>query len=419
VKKIVLSSSVICLAAAAAVVGCSNTSDTAATSTTTSKATAAFNSADKALASSISSGAASSLAFAGSKVDAKYVPDSSTYCAPSGSPLAIGSETGSDHTDNGITSKYLTESGQEVLYGRRFWWCMMNHPSAGPDTVRGSIMKLKGFMCEVDRATGSGFVFDGQSHTITISLSTTCFTDEFVQMASNAGITSTSMTYTASTTPSAVFSGANNSAWTHAININFPDINMGYKILMNMPTDESEVSAMVQQSQVSSGVTKTDAYGFSMSYSGANATIRYEGRFDDYSDSTTNSWKRHIRTIATGVYSGNGGFSSITSSKGVYANVYRNSGSTSYEFRTVNATSAGIKTDTWSGSAANYAALDTTSPTHGDNACYSGCSITSLMTVGASALPFLQLSTAATSTSVFPQISPLSFSTIDLTSDLP
>ena len=57
-------------------------------------------------------------------------------------------------------------------------YCMMTAQSTGPDTLLGAINQLKGFFCAAGEVT-----FDGVERAATLKISTTCFSAEFVAMA--------------------------------------------------------------------------------------------------------------------------------------------------------------------------------------------------------------------------------------------
>jgi hypothetical protein len=109
--------------------------------------------------------------------------------------------------------------------------------------------------------------------------------------------------------------------WDTALEMQFDEVldNKKYTVLFNQT--DGAVAASVLDDPGTDDSEEAGIFAFAMTYVGNKATLRYEGRFPEGSESS-----RHVRLMVAGDYTGLGGFSALDSGSGASAD-YCNIGS--------------------------------------------------------------------------------------------
>jgi hypothetical protein len=235
-----------------------------------------------------------------------------------------------------------------------FWGCNLTTVTNGPDTPRGGLNRVKQITCSIDKAVEAGeFKFDDAEHTFKIVIDEECWGKEFAEMAANEmkelknadGFIEVDLTVTSYATVPATWSSTP-ADWAMGLDIDFgftPDDTMNYKLMM-ASSDKGVAAAILS---VEEG-EDPEVFAISIASTGGaddEHDFRYEGRFPYGMWGSGGYGSRHVRTLITGPYAGDGGFTSITSGVGYEASMYGTNNSETLQsgrLRTFMSTTAGI-----------------------------------------------------------------------------
>ncbi|MGE0632718.1 MAG: hypothetical protein AB7O96_09935, partial [Pseudobdellovibrionaceae bacterium] len=312
----------------------------------------------------------------------KAVADGMGSSMSSGDDLAAASVNAFDTDVDVVCSNtgYAYGSGDEgapadapargtVEYAARNSYCNLRKSPDGPDTIRGAIDRVQAFIC----AAGA-LNYDGVERTVTISITTECFSQAFVDMAAEEGITSADVPVTAYDDPSELDGNAD---YDKAIKIDLSGLGVGiYHIQYS--ADDSKFSAQMLSLQGASEdwwasvvFDRTDA---------ANSVLRVDGRFNGNNDDSEG--RRYVRAHVTGE-TADGEFTGPSLVEFILFDVYANTGNTAIPDGVTWTTMKGNSSDgykIWSSSASgsdiaddiyDYAAYTSISGCIGDGACAS------------------------------------------------
>lgn len=197
------------------------------------------------------------------------------YCKSSGTPK------------DGI---YTTSTGQ---YAALFAYCNYAKRPDGPDTVLGAIDRVRGWLCAMGDLT-----YDGTERTLNFQITTSCFSETFVNMVQDElGTTTFDATVTANNSVAATFGSTE---YENSIAFSIASLGLTYHILYKQ---EGAVLSASIKSGSGEGGEDGDYFAISLDR-GATSTddgsIRVDGRFSEASGS--NPMSRHVRAYATGAY---------------------------------------------------------------------------------------------------------------------
>ena len=228
--------------------------------------------------------------------------DPATVCTTSGSPKDTEAST-----DEG-RAKHVAK----VAY------CDLAMRPDGPDTTRGGIDRIQGFLC----ATKDQLTYDGVKKEFSLSFTTPCFSQTFADMVkSQNGNSSTSPAEV--TSFSSVSAKDGNAAYSKLIVILVPAFELKYTIQLKQTDTMIAASAVLEEPGESS---MGDALAIRLD-TGDAGSIRYEGRFGAFRDSDQLK-ARHLRVIAKGkVNAASGIFSEVSSLNYLFQDIYSENGS--------------------------------------------------------------------------------------------
>lgn len=172
-------------------------------------------------------------------------------------------------------------------------YCMMTTKSTGPDTLLGAINQLKGFVC----AAGD-VVFDGTEKTATMAISTACFSQEFVDMATTElGKSSIDIKVKGVDLVSSPVAGVS-SEWEKMLQLDFQGQigadKPGFTILIK---DAATVKALAAYGGLLLNNNTNSTEAFSAFVDITNGKIAYEARIAPSED---RSFSRHLRLFLKG-----------------------------------------------------------------------------------------------------------------------
>lgn len=225
-------------------------------------------------------------------------------------------------------SPYNTTSS--TSYAGLLTYCKMSVNDGSPDTVAGAFETPRGVSCAVERA---GITWDGQPHTLTVTLDTNCFT---AAQISDMGVSSVSAIVTGSQPASF------NSYFSHGVRIQITGMNIDYQLGTKVNGNSVEFVS-------TEGAGTTRAGVFAGKFDSSTGKLWYEGRMDRIDCTTSGScgWNRHIRVYADLSTDGNHRLEDLSFG---YSNIQGPPGQSGYAGAVVTATgnlTAGIKARGW------------------------------------------------------------------------
>lgn len=166
-------------------------------------------------------------------------------------------------------------------------YCKMVINSQSPDTVQGGFALVKNISCALEKA---GLVFDGQAHSTSITIDSTCFSEK--QISEMGG----TMTISVTASKPAAF----NTYFDAGVVLDVTGQNMIFKIATKVSGTKVEFATMEDQGTNKKGLS----YG---SLDTADGTLRYETRMEriDCTESGSCGWNRHIKLFADLTMNGN------------------------------------------------------------------------------------------------------------------
>jgi|GEM_PF-2639400 len=267
--------------------------------------------------------------------------DPSTVCKTSGNPK---------DEESGLQGNDRAKHVAKVAY------CDMAMRPDGPDTTRGGIDRLQGFLCAVrDHLT-----YDGVKQDITLKFTTACFSETFASMVKKEMGTDEAAANV--TSYSSVSAEKGNAEYSKLIEINLSSFDLSYTIQLKQTETMLAASAILEKATDS---TTGDAIAIRLE-TGATGSIRYEGRFaNGFNDGPGT---RHLRVYATGSADPvTGAFSSVGNLQYLFQDVYKDNNA---KVQTVTGSpTAGYKAILQNGTNfANWETFETAPPTF----CYGG-----------------------------------------------
>ncbi len=264
---------------------CSNSSDSAAPSTTTQSAVSA-------LTNKLGTALESATGNTGLSVPATFAPlnvqpRNTIPVALSADPFQCNENGWTDASSGGNNTTPDVDWAMKQLY------CMMTAKSTGPDTLLGAINQLKGFVCAAGNIT-----FDGVERSATMVLSTACFSQEFVDMATQElGKSSFDIKVKGVDLATSPVSGVS-SEWEKMVQLDFNgqigSDNAGYTILIK---DAATVKALAAYNDLLLNNSSNSTETFAAFIDLANGKIAYEARI---APQESRSFSRHLRLFLKG-----------------------------------------------------------------------------------------------------------------------
>jgi hypothetical protein len=163
-------------------------------------------------------------------------------------------------------------------------YCKTAVNDGSPETIQGGFAMAKGMVCALEHA---GITWDGQPHSTTLTVDTTCFSSTQIANMGNPG----TFTVTATATMPAAF----NAHFSHGVQIDLPTYGT-FKVAANISNNTIEFITMEDQNPYTPSETGS-TYG---SFDRSGGDLHYEGRMYRLDCSTPSScgWNRHIRLYA-------------------------------------------------------------------------------------------------------------------------
>lgn len=311
-------------------------------------------------------------------------------------------------------------SYSDATYPGKLAYCKLSIDDSSSDTIQGGFTMVKGVACAVEAA---GAVYDGVSRTLTVPFTTACFTQAMLNDMGN--ISSLEMTVKA--TSPAEF----NTNYARGLSIVNAANNIDFKLAANVSATSLEFLALDASSANETGVTTG-------SLNQSTGVIRFEARTERINCTTSGrcGWNRHIRLYADLTVATDGTLGDIESLSFAYSNISAPPGQTGYSGVLVTASgdnSTGFKPRLWqatNGSSGSPAAASDYVPVANwvevaNTKCYlSGSdSATScgagLAKFSASSAFVLSTATHATPSSYATSLAGLTFTSVNLDSDVP
>lgn len=280
-----LKNGILLASAALTLSACSNSSDSSTPSTTSQSAVSALaNKLGTALESATGN---TGLSVPATLAPLRAQPISSVPSALSADPFQCNEHGWTDASSGENNTTADANWAMKQLY------CMMTVKSGGPDTLLGAINQLKGFVCAVGNIT-----FDGVERAATMILSTACFSQEFVDMATQQlGKSSFDIKVKGIDLTSAPVSGIS-TEWEKLVQLDFngqigPN-NVGFTILIK---DASSVKALAAYNDLLLNNSSTNTETFAAYIDLANGKIAYEARIAPQQE---RDFSRHLRLYLKG-----------------------------------------------------------------------------------------------------------------------
>jgi hypothetical protein len=186
---------------------------------------------------------------------------------------------------------YTSGTGE---YAALFAYCSFAMRPDGPDTIMGAIDRVQGWLCAMGELE-----YDGESHDIDFEITTDCFSETFVEMVKEEGLSKTTATVIAGTPKEAV--GVNNDGFTIGIHFEIPEIEKIYDILYTQ--EEAVLAAAIKEGSGENG-ENGDYFAVYLdrgSDGEGTGIVRVDGSFTVIAPENFPN-ARHVRAFVTGPY---------------------------------------------------------------------------------------------------------------------
>ena len=316
------------------IVGCSggSSSPTIATATVSankpSTAITAVSSAVAVAGTSMGS-AGVSAAFVGAGGPVFHPMDITQDCSIHAEPLRAG----------------VTVADADPDFPGKFMYCKLAYNTQDEESVQGAFAQVKAISCMLENA---GLVFDGQAHSYTVTIDSTCWSATQLAQMGGGG---SSMTLSVTGTSPAAF----NTYYQRGVTMTVPNVGD-----MQLGTSVSTNKIEFMESEAISANSRYSSFVASLDYS--TGDLRYELREDRYNDSADGSssggFSRHQRIYAKVATSGQS-VTGLISVSAAQAETYNGSIQGGYGGRAVTASGDlvnGIKARFWSPAGASPSA---------------------------------------------------------------
>lgn len=193
-------------------------------------------------------------------------------------------------------------------YPSRLFYCKLAQDSGSPEAVPGALMQIRSISCAVEKA---GVVYDDQPHQVTVTMDTSCFTQEQLDEMDAPG---SPKTVTVRASKPAFF----NSYYDTGISIvssDFGEYRMAAKV------SGTKLEFLTSEDQTAISPDKTGS--FAASYDFMSGELRFESRSDRFlcAENSSCGWSRHDRIVATVAMNG-GTITGVTNVEGISSDVY-------------------------------------------------------------------------------------------------
>ena len=204
----------------------------------------------------------------------------------------------------------LDEQGED--YASALFYCLMQQPGGGPDTLQGAIGQAAAFMCMLKDKLN----FNGEPELQTMTLDGTCFPNSLVE---EVGEISAQGTITTSEIGSPLFGNAEE--WDYSVKINASPEGVGDVTLRLLVKSSDGLFAAAANDQVDGHEND----GYSVYLDIAAGVFRYESKHQRYVEDCGDScgWNRHNRMLITGTLESDGTFSDVSGIEAVNGNLYK------------------------------------------------------------------------------------------------
>ncbi len=225
------------------------------------------------------------LAAASFKMHRKIGPldaDVDEICADTGYAFGNGDTGAPAGAPNANTAEYAARNA----------YCNLRMSPRGPDTVRGALDRVKGFLCAVGNVT-----YDGVARTKTIKISTACFSESFASEAASGGFTSVVVTVTGYADPTDMGGSAD---YDKGIEIDLSAVGNGSYFIQHTITDDKFTASMLSKND-----DDEDQWIMNTVFDRSDAdesVLRLEGRFNGNNDDPQG--RRYVRANVRGPTSG-------------------------------------------------------------------------------------------------------------------
>jgi hypothetical protein len=175
-------------------------------------------------------------------------------------------------------------------YPGKFMYCKLAYNTQDEESVQGAFAQIKSISCMLENA---GLVFDGQAHSYTVTIDSTCWSA--TQLAQMGGGGSTMTLSVTGTTPAAF-----NTYYDHGVAMAVPSVGN-----VQLATKVSGTKVEFMESETVTANSKYGSYAASLDYS--TGDLRYElreDRYNDGADGSSGGFTRHQRIYAKVTTSG-------------------------------------------------------------------------------------------------------------------
>lgn len=228
----------------------------------------------------------------------------------------------------------IAQSDQD--YPGKFMYCKLAYNTEDEESVQGAFAQVKSISCMLENA---GLVFDGQSHTYTVTVDSACWSaNQMAHMGGGGG----SMSITATGSSPASF----NTHYDRGIVAIVPSVGT-----IQLATKVSATKIEFMETDSLSANNKYGAYAASLDYS--TGDLNYElraDRYSDVSDGSSGGFGRHQRVYAKVAVSGTT-VTDLISVSAAQVETYNGAVQTGYGGQAITATGSlatGIKARFWS-----------------------------------------------------------------------
>ena len=233
----------------------------------------------------------------------------------------------------------VTVADSDQDFPGKFMYCKLAYNTQDEESVQGAFAQVKSISCMLENA---GLVFDGQAHSYTVTIDSTCWSATQLAQMGGGG---SSMTLSVTGTSPAAF----NTYYQRGVTMTVPNVGD-----MQLATSVSANKVEFMETEAISANSRYSAFAASLDYS--TGDLRYElreDRYNDAADGNSGGFTRHQRIYAKVATSGQS-VTGLISVSAAQAEAYDQSGG--FGGRAVTAKGDlvnGIKARFWSPTAAS------------------------------------------------------------------